>query len=259
MISPKSRAANSPITSFMNSISNRFLVATFAFIPLLVHASENPESLIKRGKLIFEDRFERTSSDGIGSDWTLNNKNGAQQAKIKDGILVIEKDPDAGHSTVVRHDAPFDDGVVKLRFRLFDKTGLKFNLNDPKANKITWAGHVARVVLQPGKVTISDDMTGVYELGVRAKRKNKNLSPDERDAITKFIASKQPTFDAPIKLRQWHEMTLVNQGATFDVHIDGTQVASFTSEGLDHAVKQNHSLGVSGKAEVDDLRIWSLD
>lgn len=78
----------------------------------------------------------------------------------------------ANHSVSARHDNPFDDGIIRLRFQLFDRTGLKINLNDKKAREVAWAGHIARVVVQPKSVTIQDDKTGVYELGTRKKRKD---------------------------------------------------------------------------------------
>ena len=96
-----------------------------------------------------------------------------KQADLKDSALVITQAKGANHSVSVRHDTPFDDGVIKLRFQVFDKRGLKFNFNDPAAKEVTWAGHIARVVVAPKSVTIQDDKTGVFELGVRTKKRTK--------------------------------------------------------------------------------------
>jgi hypothetical protein len=178
---------------------------------------------------------------------------------LKDGTLVITQAEDANHSVSVRHDTPFDDGVIKLRFQVFDKKGLKFNFNDPKAKEVTWAGHIARVVVAPNSVTIQDDKTGVFELGVRAKRKNKDLGKEEKAELAKFLKTKSVRLKAPIKKQRWHEMTIVNVGPKLEVYIDDQSVGSFSSEGLDHKVKQNIALGVGGKVVVDDLRVWSLD
>lgn len=246
-------------TPKMKTFLSLFLVTVLSPLVFTGFSTERPSDLIQRGEIVFEDNFNRQSSGGMGNGWFVNNKNGAEQATFREGVLVIEMAPDAGHSTVVRHDIPFDDGVVKLKFKLFDQRGLKVNFNDPAVKNITWAGHVARVVLQPGKVTISDDMTGVYELGIRSKRLDKSLPAEEQREVKEFIASKQPIFKAPIELEQWHEMTLVNIGSTFEVYIDAKSVGSFSSLGLDHKVKQNVSLGVFGKVEVDDLSVWSLD
>ncbi|MGI9470784.1 MAG: family 16 glycoside hydrolase [Rubripirellula sp.] len=243
-----------------------------AFFSLLVTSfpppaqAENPDELIKRAKLIFGDDFNRNEDDEVneqvGNGWVTNSANaadGVKQADLQNGTLVITQAEGANHSVSVRHDAPFDDGVIKLRFQVFDKTGLKFNINDPKANKVTWAGHIARVVLTPNFVTISDDKTGVYDLQVRSKRKSKNLGMEEQAELAKFLATKSAKLKAPIKPKEWHEMTMVNIGPKFEVYIDDQLVGSFSSEGLDHKVKQNIALGVSGKVTVDDLRVWSLD
>jgi hypothetical protein len=40
--------------------------------------------------------------------------------------------------------------------------------------------------------------------------------------------------------------------------IDTFSVGSLKSYGIDHAVKQNMAFAVSGTADIDDLRIWSL-
>ncbi len=229
-------------------------------------SAENPDELIKRAKLIFSDDFNRTEDDDaneqVGNGWVTNSESaahGVKQADLKDGVLVITQAEGANHSVSVRHDAPFDDGVIKLRFQIFDKTGLKFNFNDPKASKVTWAGHIARVVLTPESVTISDDKTGVFDLKVRSKRQNKNLGEEEQAELTKFLAKKSVKLKAPIKPKQWYEMTIANIGPKFEVYIDDELVGSFSSEGLDHKVKQNIAFGVSGTVAVDDLRVWSLD
>ena len=40
--------------------------------------------------------------------------------------------------------------------------------------------------------------------------------------------------------------------------IDGRKIGELESTGIDHAVKQNMAFAVSGVADVDDVRIWSL-
>ncbi len=256
----------------MNSQPHMSRLKLFLLTSLLVTAlnplamAEDPSALIERAKLIFSDDFNRTEDDDakeqLGNGWVTNTARaakGVKQADLKDGALVITQAEGANHSVSVRHDTPFDDGVIKLRFQVFDKRGLKFNFNDPAAKKVTWAGHIARVVVAPKSVTIQDDKTGVFELGVRTKRKNENLPEDEKTELAKFLKTKSVKLKAPIKPKQWHEMTIVNVGPKFEVYIDDQSVGSFSSEGLDHKVKQNIAFGVSGKVVVDDLRVWSLD
>ncbi len=192
------------------------------------------EKLIEEGKLILDDDFNRDGKYDIANGWSVNNKEGAaKQAELVDGKLVITMAPELDHSTVIRHDAPFDDGVVKLRFMLFDKRGLKLNFDDPAAKSLTWAGHIMRVVIRPGKVMISDDLTGVFDLEVRKKRQDKDLPKKEKEELDKFVRSKQPVFPAKVELKKWHELTVVNLGPKVEVFIDGEM--------------------------VDEIRIWSLD
>lgn len=228
---------------------------------LTLHA-QKPEVLVERGKLIFSDDFNRTEKGDtlkeLGNGWETNTKDG-NRTDLKDDVLVITKGKAANHSLSVKHVNPFDDGVVKFRFQLFDKQGLKVNFNDKKAKKVTWAGHISRIIVQPNSVTIRDDITGVFDLKIRAKRQDKTLGEKETAKLKKFLATKQAVFKTPIKLNTWYEMTIVNVGPKVEVYVDGKSVGAFSSEGLDHKVKQNMAFGVSGKVAVDDVQVWSLD
>jgi len=116
-----------------------------------------------------------------------------------------------------------------------------------------------RVVIRPGKVMISDDLTGVFDLEVRKKRQDKDLPKKEKEELDKFVRSKQPVFPAKVELKKWHELTVVNLGPKVEVFIDGEMVGEFDSAGLDHKVKQSVVFGVFGQVMVDEIRIWSLD
>ena len=240
------------------SILPLLFIASFS---LTLHA-ETPEALIKRGKLIFSDDFNRTEEgdkvEDLGNGWESSTEDG-NRADLQDDELVITKGAAANHSLSVKHVNPFDDGVVKFRFQLFDKQGLKVNFNDKKAKKVTWAGHIARVVVQPNSVTIRDDITGVFDLKIRAKRQDKNLDTKEAAKLKKFLKTKQAVFKTPIKLKTWYELTIVNIGPKVEVYVDGKSVGSFSSEGLDHKVKRDFAFGVSGKVTIDDVQVWSLD
>tara|TARA_R110002049_G_scaffold182485_2_gene350303 strand:+ start:32306 stop:33106 length:801 start_codon:yes stop_codon:yes gene_type:complete len=224
--------------------------------------AETPDELITRGKLIFSDDFNRTEEgdtiEKLGNGWETNSEDG-NRADLQDDTLVIMKGEAASHSLSVRHVNPFDDGIVKIRFQLYDKYGLKVNFNDKGADKVTWAGHVARVVVQPDSVTIQDDITGVYDLNVRKRRLSKELSSKEKDELHAFLATKQKVIKTSIELETWHELTIVNRGPKIEVYLDDNALGSFSSEGLDHQVKQNMALGVSGKVAVDDVRVWTLN
>ena len=246
--------------------THRILIALLVFLVAPALRAQTPESLIKRGKLVFSDDFNRSEQDDtkeqLGKQWVTNTAKrapGSKQADLDNGRLVIAMAEGAGHSTSIRHDIAIDDGVIKFKLQIFDKHGLKFNFNDPAANKVTWAGHIARVVFKPGSIQIQDDMTGVFDLTVREKRQNKNLSDAEKAKLADFLKSKQSTFKAPVQTGKWHDATIVFLGSKVEVYLDGKSVGSFSSPGLDHKVKQNFALGVSGKVIVDDIQVWSLD
>jgi hypothetical protein len=236
-----------------------------ATIAATLHA-DSPESLIQRGKLVFSDDFNRAEQDDskeqLGKQWVTNSASRAQgvkQADLENGQLVITMAKVADHSTSIRHDIALDDGVIRFKLQVFDKYGLKFNFNDPTARDVSWAGHISRVVFKPGSIQIQDDKTGVFDLEIFAKRREKSLSTKEQAAIKAFVDTKQRTFDAPLEIGRWHEAIIVFQGPECAVYLDGKRIGSFSSPGLDHKVKQNFALGVTGKVIVDDILVWSID
>lgn len=223
--------------------------------------AEDVDKLIEsRGELIFEDNFDRSEADNskeqLGNGWVTNSKKraaGTKQADLKDGTLAITMAKVADHGVSVRHDAPFDDGVVKVRFRMHDRKGIGFNFNDPKC-KSSHAGHICHVGVKPGTVDFRDGKTGIFENSIRAKR----LAGASKEEIQKLTKGKFAYRKASVEIGKWHEITIVIQGDEMTAFIDDKQVGKLKSEGIDHRVKQNIAFAVSGVADVDDLRIWSL-
>ena len=159
----------------------------------------------------------------------------------------------ADHGVSIRHDAPFDDGVVRVRFKMHDKKGIGFNFNDPKC-KASHAGHICHVGVKPHVVDFRDGKTGVFDLKIREKR----LADATKEEIAKLTKGKSAYHKVKLETNKWYEMTIVIQGDTMSGYIDGKPIGSLKSTGIDHEVKQNIAFAVSGVAEVDDLRIWKL-
>jgi hypothetical protein len=139
-------------------------------------AGEIDDLIAAKGQLIFQDDFNRAEKDDskeqLGDGWVTNSKTraaGTKQADLKDGTLVITMAKHADHGVSVRHDAPFDDGVVRVRFRMHDPKGIGFNFNDPKC-KSSHAGHICHVGVKPKAVDFRDGKTGVFEKSIRGKR-----------------------------------------------------------------------------------------
>ena len=225
-------------------------------------ASDSVDSLIAaKGKLLFEDKFERAEKDDskeqLGGKWTTNSKRrakGAKQGDLKDGYLAMTIGPEADHAISIKHDAPFDDGVVRVRFRMHDKKGIGFNFNDPKC-KVSHAGHICHVGVKPGKVDFRDGKTGVFDKKIRERR----LAGAPKQEIAKLTKGKFAYRDSDSKIAVWHEMTIVIQADLMTAYMDEKKVGQLRSEGIDHKVKQNLAFSVPGRADVDDLRVWSLD
>ena len=224
-------------------------------------ASAVDKLLESRGKVAFEDDFDRVEADDsleqLGRNWITNSKRrakGVKQGDLKDGYLSMTMARVADHGVSIKHDAPFDDGVVKVRFRIHDWKGIGFNFNDPKC-KVSHAGHICALRVQPNKVMFRDGKTGVFAQEIR-KKKLAGASKQEIDRLTK---GKFRYVDRKTSKDEWHEAMLLIQGDTMTAWIDGEEVGHLTSSGIDHSVKRNIAFAVSGTADVDDLRVWSLD
>ena len=222
----------------------------------------NPvESLLKsHGTLVFEDDFNRTEDDDareqLGRNWVTNSKRRAQgvkQADLKDDALTITMAKVADHGVSIKHDAPFDDGVVRVRFRMHDKKGISFNFNDPKC-KVSHAGHICAFGVKPHTVMFRDGKTGIFDKKIREKR----LAGAAKKEIQKLTRGKFRYAKVKLETGKWYEATILIQGDTMTGWIDGKKIGQLSSAGIDHAVKQNMAFAVSGTADVDDLQIWSL-
>jgi hypothetical protein len=167
---------------------------------------------------------------------------------------MITMSPKADHGVSVRHDAPFDDGVVWVRFKIFDNKGIGFNFNDPKC-KESHAGHVCHFGVKPTAVDFRDGKTGIFANAIQAKKK----AGASKAEIKKLLKGKNAIEKMKVEKDQWHEVIIHIQGATMTTYLNQQKIDSFSSEGIDHAVKQNLAFSVSGKAEIDGMRIWSLD
>lgn len=222
---------------------------------------EELEHLIStKGQIVFEDDFERSETDDskeqLDRGWVTNSEKraaGTKQADLQDGFLKITMAPHANHGVSVRHDAPFDDGMVQVKFRIHDSKGIGFNFNDPNC-KVSHAGHICHVGVKPKQVDFRDGKTGIFDLKIREKR----LAGASKEEINALTRDKFAYHDVDLELGRWHEMKILIRGDVMSAWIDGVSVGSLKSYGIDHAVKQNMAFAVSGTADIDDLRIWSL-
>ncbi len=239
----------------------RFTLVLVIGVGATASVEEVNRLILAEGKLVFEDDFDRSERDDskeqLDRGWVTNSEKraaGTKQADLQDGYLRITMAPHANHGVSVRHDAPFDDGVVQVRFRIHDNKGIGFNFNDPNC-KVSHAGHICHVGVKPKQVDFRDGKTGIFDLKIREKR----LAGASKEVINALTKDKFAYHDVDLDLGRWYEMTILIRDDVLSAWIDGIYAGSLKSEGIDHSVKQNMAFAVSGTADVDDLRIWSLD
>jgi len=138
---------------------------------------EELEQLIStKGQIVYKDDFERSKRDDSKEQpdrgWVTNSENraaGIKQEDLQDGYLRITMAPHANHGVSARHDAPLDDGVVQVKFRIRDSKGIEFNFNDPNC-KVSHAGHICHVGVKPKQEDLRDGKAGIFDFKIREKR-----------------------------------------------------------------------------------------
>lgn len=213
-----------------------------------------------RGKLIFEDDFERTESqetkDEPGKGWGTNSRSRAQgnkQVDLKDGAMHITFHPVADHAVSVTHPAEFRDGSVEMRFQLTqEKDVLGLNFADLQYKEVH-AGHLFKVDFAAAFVSITDLKTGGMNMKYYDAKKAGTLTAEQK----KEIAAKTKRFPRKTSIGEWHTLLVTVAGDTVTASVDGEVVGSFSSEGFAHPGKRMLRLSVPHKAVVDDVKIWA--
>ena len=220
----------------------------------------SPAHAEDRGKLIFEDKFDRNESqeakEEIGNGWTTNSENragGHKQVYLKDGAMHIVMHADADHAAGVGHAAEFRDGEVELRFMLEDeKDVFGVDIADPQCKEVH-SGHLFKVDVGTKQVVVDDKKTGVMNMKFYEARKAKTLTPEQ----LAFIAAQKKTFPNTLETREWHSLLIKIAGENVSVSIDGKPVASVAAAGVAHPTKRMVRLSVGRQAWVDDVKVFA--
>ena len=226
-------------------------------LALAVPGGPPPTGVI--GALIFEDDFERQESDEskeeIGKGWTTNSKSrakGEKQVDLDEGAIHIIRAAVADHGVSVVHDQEFQDGVIRLRFKLDDaKDDLGINIADMK-EKSVHAGHICMAKIRPNQLEISDLKTGRMKLEHREARQNKEETPEMKE----LVATKSKKFPLDLETGTWHQLEVRVEGDTMTVKINDEVAGEFSSEGIAHPTKRRLRLAVNREAWVDDVAIY---
>ncbi len=213
-----------------------------------------------RGKLIFEDDFERNESqetkDEIGKGWGTNSRTraaGNKQVDLKNGAMYIYIHKVADHAVSVTHPAEFRDGSVELRFMLEnEKDSLGLNFADLKYKKVH-AGHLFMAKVNPRYVELTDLKTGNMDLKTRELRLAKKLPPE----LQEQLKTKRKRFPVKLENGKWYTLLVTVSGEELTVKIDGRTVGSFSSAGVAHPTKRLLRLSVPRNAVVDDVKIYA--
>ncbi len=215
----------------------------------------------EKGRLIFEDDFERSESqeekDEPGNDWTTSSEKtakGHKQVDLRDGYMFIYTHEEANHATSVRQEFEFEEGRLALRVRFEDSSDtINLNFADPK-EKSVHAGHLFSVEIGTKQVVLKDLKTGVMSKEIREARKAKSLTSEQEKALQK----KSKKFKNKMKAGKWHDIEVEVSGDTLSCSVDGKLVGEFSSEGFSHESKRMIRLLVSQQASVDEVRIWKF-
>src|SRR5258708_11792753 len=160
----------------------------------------------ENGTAIFEDdvnRHEPTpDTEEIGNGWTTNSAwraKGTKQASLEDGALHVTKAAVADHGVAIFHDVAFQDGAVRLRFKLDAGDDLGVDFVDRELTTVH-AGHLCNAHVTLKNLNLTDEKTGGMDNAVHEKRLARDTSPE----MLELLRSKTAVFPLDLKAGEWH-------------------------------------------------------
>ncbi len=217
----------------------------------LCHTCLADLGLPRKGKLLFEDRFETPLNS---SKWTIKEKfHGA--FSIREGMLVGRELPDAGHGSVIR--APFTSSEFVVEFDFVFKGGRQFNfvLDDMNCKEVH-SGHIARVVFNRRGVTVQDDKSGVMNLKLRSQfRQGTRWS----EKIQPLLDSKKRFVSHRFKEGKLYHAVITKSGDLLRCVVGDVSI-ELQSEGIAHPrLTQFGPTITGGEIHFDNFTLWSLN
>jgi hypothetical protein len=236
-----------------------------AFLALLLAtgslvAVDDATHIRENGTVLFSDDFNRHEStpdkEEIGNGWTTNSASrakGTKQAALEDGALHVTKAAVADHGVAIFHDAAFQDGAVRLRFKLEAGDDLGVNFVDRQLTTVH-AGHLFSVRVTLKNLAFVDAKTGGMDNTIRERR----LAGDKSPELLELLKSKTKAFPLDLAAGEWHTLLVVVEGEVLRATVDDKLVGEFKSAGFGHPTKRVLALGVNQSAWVDDVKVWNL-
>jgi hypothetical protein len=225
-----------------------------------LRAADDATYIRENGTVLFQDDFNRQEStpekEEIGNGWTTNSATrakGAKQATLEDGALHVTKAAVADHGVAIFHDAAFQDGAVRLRFKLEEGDDLGIDLVDRELQTVH-AGHLCRAQVTLKNLMLTDEKTGGMDLAIYERRQAGENSPE----LQSLLRSKTRSFPLALKPGEWHTLLVVVDGDIMRATIDDKPVGDFRSPGIAHPTKRMLTLAVNKSAWIDDVKVWNL-
>lgn len=225
-------------------------------------AAEPPRS----GHVLLDEHFDRqdgsASADAIGNGWSSNSArraDGRKQAFLNNGRLTLKTAQGADHGVVIFQElpAPFQHGVVQVRFVAAEGTAFAVDLNDPMC-KTVHSGHIANIAVTRRGLTIKDSKTGAMNLEHRRQLKAGTATAALKKQIAKTIQTVPLAFESGTA----HLLTIVKCEDCLQVFVDGQRRASFRSPGFRHPTIRKISISVPSLAQrsppLDRVTVRSL-
>ena len=214
----------------------------------------------ENGTALFQDDFNRHEStpgkEEIGNGWTTNSAwraKGTKQVSLEDGAMHITKTAMADHGVAVFHDAAFQDGAVRLRFKLEAGDDLGVDFVDREL-KTVHAGHLCLAHITLKDVTLTDSKTGNMDNAIRERL----LAGDKSPELLALLKTKTRRFPVDLTPGEWHTLLVVIDGDVMRATIDNKSIGEFRSPGIGHLSKRMITLAVNKSAWVDDVKVWTL-
>ncbi|TWU64675.1 hypothetical protein [Crateriforma conspicua] len=230
----------------LNNIATIFTSIAMVTLVPHTHAAES--------KVICVDSFERRE---LGPDL----RSMIPDFRIEDGVLKgRQRKPDHGGSAHRPIQLPNGNVRIELRFNFQGARSFNLSCDDRSCQKVH-AGHIARITVQPNRLTLFDDKEGVMRLDIRKLRKSGD--PEKRAEGDRLSADATARFPLSLQQDRWYQLRLEIVADVMKVWIDGKLAGNLKSAGLKHPTKPDLRIGVWGshpshEVHFDDLRVHSI-
>ncbi len=221
----------------------------------LLHPIQSTKPLLQADDIsrteVFHDDFQRTE---LGSSWKTNEKftkiDG--QATILNGALWLRQDADSFQAASAKHEARFQNGVVKVRFQLTDPSGLAVNFYD-SALKTVFVGHIFSLRISSQQIIAEDQKFGAMDLQNRPALQVKNRE------IEMLVQSLKKSAAIELPTDVWHDLVVNIVDDHLFVTIDEKTVLEHRSKAYAHATKSHVGFHAGkGGVLIDSITVESV-